>query len=147
MYDTNTFEIVPQLPKIRHYWYPKREVFSKNISLLFKSWPKLGHFKRYIVLRTLQVLFCFWGHKKYKLIVFLGESGNSCCICFIAKETDGIPLDPRLLQEAARMTFKSDDGVQFNIPEQSRRISDFFLLLAICNTVVVSQDHIDKVGR
>jgi len=68
-------------------------------------------------------------------------------MCFVAKETDGIPLDPRLLQEAAHMTFKGDSAVQLNIPEQSRRISVFFLLLAICNTVVVSQDHIDKVVR
>ncbi|KAI0216378.1 putative phospholipid-transporting ATPase VD [Lamellibrachia satsuma] len=63
----------------------------------------------------------------------------------IKEETDGIPLNPTLQQEVSSMTFNSGTEVQFNIPVQSRRISDFFLLLTICNTVVVSHDHIDKM--
>ena len=55
--------------------------------------------------------------------------------------------DPTLQKELAEMRLCYNCEVPTDIPEQSRRIWDFFLLLAVCNTVVVSSHaHIDKVS-
>lgn len=63
------------------------------------------------------------------------SSQRSFCLQTIAE-------DSVLHREVSRMSLNKLEDVQLDIPVESRRIRDFFLLMVVCNTVVVSAtDH------
>ena len=53
--------------------------------------------------------------------------------------------DPRLDVAIADMTMANLAEVT-SLSPQSTRVQEFFLLLAVCNTVVVSAKHVDQVS-
>ncbi|XP_071088418.1 phospholipid-transporting ATPase VD-like [Haliotis cracherodii] len=63
---------------------------------------------------------------------------------------ENLPLEPALQRELSNMCLRSLDSVQLTIPEHVKRVQEFFLLMAVCNTVVVShhphEDMMDESG-
>ncbi|XP_046562486.1 phospholipid-transporting ATPase VB-like [Haliotis rubra] len=63
---------------------------------------------------------------------------------------ENLPLEPALQRELSNMCLRSLDSVELTIPEHVKRVQEFFLLMAVCNTVVVShhphQDEMDESG-
>lgn len=59
---------------------------------------------------------------------------------------DNLPLEPALQRELSNMCLRSLESVELTIPPHVKRVQEFFLLMAICNTVVVSHHpHEDMV--
>ncbi|XP_070196933.1 phospholipid-transporting ATPase VA-like isoform X2 [Littorina saxatilis] len=63
---------------------------------------------------------------------------------------ENLPLDPALQRELSNMCLRSLESVELTIPPHVKRVQEFFLLMAICNTVVVShhahEDLMDESG-
>ena len=64
---------------------------------------------------------------------------------------ENLKLEPGLEREISRMCLRSLNSVNLDLPDitspNSQRIQEFFLLMAICNTVVVTQHaHEDLVS-
>ncbi|XP_025085934.1 probable phospholipid-transporting ATPase VA isoform X2 [Pomacea canaliculata] len=63
---------------------------------------------------------------------------------------DNLPLEPALQRELSNMCLRSLESVELTIPPHVKRVQEFFLLMAICNTVVVShhphEDMLDESG-
>lgn len=56
-------------------------------------------------------------------------------------------LEPSLQRDVSTMSLRSLDNIDIVVPPQTKRVQDFFLLMTICNTVVVSpHSHQDHVG-
>ena len=58
---------------------------------------------------------------------------------------ENLSLEPALQRELSNMCLRSLDSVELTIPPHVRRVQEFFLLMAVCNTVVVSYIHEDLV--
>ncbi|KAH9489279.1 putative phospholipid-transporting ATPase VA [Bulinus truncatus] len=58
---------------------------------------------------------------------------------------ENLNLDPALQREISNMCLRSLDSIDVTIPEHVRNVQEFFLLMAICNTVVVSYLHSDNM--
>ncbi|RUS74359.1 hypothetical protein EGW08_017882 [Elysia chlorotica] len=56
---------------------------------------------------------------------------------------ENLSLEPALQRELSNMCLRSLDSVELTIPLHVRRVQEFFLLMAVCNTVVVSYIHED----
>ncbi|GFO46882.1 phospholipid-transporting ATPase [Plakobranchus ocellatus] len=56
---------------------------------------------------------------------------------------ENLSLEPALQRELSNMCLRSLDSVELTIPPHVRRVQEFFLLMAVCNTVVVSYIHED----
>lgn len=63
---------------------------------------------------------------------------------------ENLLLEPALQRELSNMTLRSLESVELSIPPHVKRVQEFFLLMAICNTVVVShhahKDEMDDSG-
>ncbi|KAL5011267.1 hypothetical protein ScPMuIL_009818 [Solemya velum] len=63
---------------------------------------------------------------------------------------ENLKLEPLISRELSSATLRSVESVDFNPNTQSHRIREFFLLMALCNTVVVSnkphEDVMDECG-
>lgn len=63
---------------------------------------------------------------------------------------ENLPLEPALQRELSNMCLRSLENVELTIPPHVKRVQEFFLLMAICNTVVVShhphEDLMDESG-
>nr|KAG5711610.1 hypothetical protein BaRGS_016792 [Batillaria attramentaria] len=63
---------------------------------------------------------------------------------------ENLPLEPALQRELSNMCLRSLESVELTIPPHVKRVQEFFLLMAICNTVVVShhphEDLMDESG-
>ncbi|KAK6168454.1 hypothetical protein SNE40_020985 [Patella caerulea] len=63
---------------------------------------------------------------------------------------ENLRLEPALQRELSNMCLRSLDSVELVIPRHVQRVQEFFLLMAVCNTVVVShhphEDNIDESG-
>ena len=56
-------------------------------------------------------------------------------------------MEPTMKGAISRMSVNSMSGIDLELPAELRNIQEFFLLMTICNTVVVSAHaHHDKVG-
>ena len=56
-------------------------------------------------------------------------------------------MEPTMKGAVSRMSVNSMSGIDLELPEELRNIQEFFLLMTICNTVVVSAHaHHDKVN-
>ncbi|XP_076467810.1 phospholipid-transporting ATPase VA-like [Babylonia areolata] len=61
---------------------------------------------------------------------------------------ENLPLEPALQRELSNMCLRSLDSVELTIPPHVKRVQEFFLLMAVCNTVVVSHHpHEDKMDE
>ncbi|XP_055894088.1 phospholipid-transporting ATPase VB-like [Biomphalaria glabrata] len=58
---------------------------------------------------------------------------------------ENLQLDPALEREISNMCLRSLESIDVSIPEHVRNVQEFFLLMAICNTVVVSYLHSDNM--
>ena len=56
-------------------------------------------------------------------------------------------MEPTMKKALSRMSVNSMSGIDLQLPEELRKIQEFFLLMTICNTVVVSAHaHHDNVS-
>ncbi|XP_046566596.1 phospholipid-transporting ATPase VD-like [Haliotis rubra] len=61
---------------------------------------------------------------------------------------ENLPMEPALKRELSNMCLRSLDSVERTIPEHVKRVQEFFLLMAVCNTVMVSHHpHQDERTR
>ncbi|XP_041360414.1 phospholipid-transporting ATPase VA-like [Gigantopelta aegis] len=59
---------------------------------------------------------------------------------------ENLNLEPALQREMSNMCLRSLDSVELVIPEHVKRVQEFFLLMTVCNTVVVTHhEHKDKM--
>lgn len=92
-----------------------------------------------------------------KIIIFLGSEVNQCddkadAVDMNKANNDGvILLNDRLQRELIQMETQlivDRDPSHIHLTPHNHRIQDFFLLMAVCNTVVVSKyPHQDKVNK
>ena len=70
------------------------------------------------------------------------------CFVFLCLQIiENLPLEPALQRELSTMCLRSLESVDVIIPPHVKRVQEFFLLMAVCNTVVVSHHpHEDLVS-
>ncbi|XP_076446004.1 LOW QUALITY PROTEIN: phospholipid-transporting ATPase VA-like [Babylonia areolata] len=63
---------------------------------------------------------------------------------------ENLPLEAGLVRELSNMSLRSLESVDISVPPHVKRVQEFFLLMAVCNTVVVSfnphEDLMDESG-
>ncbi|KAL8581296.1 hypothetical protein ACOMHN_028322 [Nucella lapillus] len=63
---------------------------------------------------------------------------------------ENLPLEVGLMRELSNMSLRSLDSVELSVPPHVKRVQEFFLLMAVCNTIVVShnphEDMMDESG-
>lgn len=60
---------------------------------------------------------------------------------------DTILMEPTMKGAVSRMSVNSMSGIDLMLPVELRNIQEFFLLMTICNTVVVSAHNTDNVSN
>ncbi|XP_059146032.1 phospholipid-transporting ATPase VB-like [Physella acuta] len=58
---------------------------------------------------------------------------------------ENLHLDPALQREVSNMCLRSLNSIDLSIPPHVKQVQEFFLLMAVCNTVVVSYVHSDSM--
>ncbi|XP_012939199.2 probable phospholipid-transporting ATPase VA, partial [Aplysia californica] len=60
---------------------------------------------------------------------------------------ENLYLEPALQRELSNMCLRSLDSAELTIPLHVKRVQEFFFLMAVCNTVVVSYIHEDAMDE
>jgi hypothetical protein len=89
------------------------------------------------------------GHGEWRARVVIVSNPHQCL--YFHQVMENLKLEPGLEREISRMCLRSLNSVNLDLPDtsspNSQRIQEFFLLMAICNTVVVTHHaHEDLVS-